>query len=61
MDQLRQSRPNGISLDRWEPYYERLDRLAGLYGSERLVHFSEYMRRWRECVAYMLEIFEDID
>lgn len=61
VDQLRQSHSNGISLDRWESYCEQLDRLVDLYHIERIEQFSEYMRRWRECVAYMLMIFKDFD
>ncbi len=61
VDQLLQSRPNGISFDRWESYCEQLDRLVGLYNKDRIYQFSEYMKRWRECVAYMLMIFEDFD
>lgn len=58
VEQLRQSRPQGIDPERWDAYCERIDRLEENYGSERLENFGAYMKRWRESVADMLDIFE---
>ena len=60
LEQLRQSRPQGIDPGRWDSYCERIDRLEDNYSTERLDNFSEYMKRWRECVADMLQIFEGV-
>ena len=58
--QLRQSRPQGIDPSRWDAYCERIDRLEENYDTERIYNFSDYMKRWRESVAYMLDIFEGV-
>ena len=58
IDQLRESRPHGIDSELWDAYCERLDLLEERYHSERKDNFRKYMYLWRECVAYMLEIFE---
>ena len=61
VEQLLASRPPGIGLERWENYCERIDQLAENYMSEREEDFGRYMERWRECVAFMLDMFADID
>ena len=58
IEHLRQSRARGINTRRWDAYCERIDRLEENYNTERVGNFSRYMKRWRECVADMLNIFE---
>ena len=58
IEHLRQSRARGINPRRWDAYCERIDRLEENYNTERVGNFSRYMKRWRECVADMLNIFE---
>ena len=60
IEQLRHSRPQGVDPGRWDSYCERIDRLEENYNNERVDNFGGYMRRWRECVAAMLQIFEDV-
>ncbi len=61
IDQLKASRPRGIGVDRWDEYCERLELLAQHYEGERNENFGRFMERWRECVAFMLDIFADIE
>ena len=60
IEKIRQSRPHGIDPSRWDAYCERIDRLEENYHTERVENFGEYMRRWREAVADMLDIFEGL-
>ena len=61
IEQLKESLPDRIPLDRWESYCERLDGLVAGYGSRRNENHGEYMKRWRLVVADMLEMFEGMD
>lgn len=60
LEQLQDSRPEGIGLDRWADYCERIELLADNPEAERAEHFGRYMERWRECVAFMLDIYKDL-
>ncbi len=61
MEQLKQNRPRGVPSQHWGNYCERIDRLEELYHSERTEDPNGYMKRWRESVADMLEIFEGLE
>ncbi len=61
IEQLKESRPDGLSSDKWENYCERLDGLAGAHHVEQQENHGEYMKRWRRVVAEMLGMFEEMD
>ena len=61
VDQLRESHLNGSLAKTWEVYISQLDRLADLYGSERIDDTSAYMNRWRQAVATMLDLYESME
>ena len=58
VDQLKDSQLNGCLADGQNVYYSHIDRLVELYDTEREYDFSTYMKRWRQTVAAMLDLFE---
>lgn len=54
------SRPEGIGLDRWEDPRERIGLPAAHFEAERVESFGRHLDRWRECVAFMLNVQTDL-
>ena len=58
VDLIKHGLPESSLTDSWKDYSNLVDRLGESFDSERIDDHREYMKRWRQTVAAMLELFE---